>query len=234
MEFTHRLICKAFEKETPMWRFALSLALVASTSGAFAGETPAPAAYPDLSEPKAAAFSLGVALATGDAKTAHSIYIGDQKEFSRIVDAFAKAAASAEKFSRIVTAKYGKNAATLVVASAGLEPKLQIAASDSNVPLTALISAAEVKLRGEEATLVLGPSFEMRLKKENQEWKVVTWPPLPPLLVVFADAAGSAYEELAGEIERGKYQKAHEVSQALGRALQQRLSKFLKDGEQKR
>ena len=49
----------------------------------------------------------------------------------------------------------------------------------------------------------------------------------------FASLTGSAYEELAGEIDRGKYRKAYEVYPALGRALEKRLAEVLKNDEQK-
>src|SRR5216110_1052759 len=147
-----------YPEEAAMWQLAVSFILAGAGSNAFAGAPDAPTAYPDLSEPKAAAFSLGIALAKGDAKTARSIYIGKQKEFFSLLDALAKAAGSAKKFSRAATAKYGENAATLTVPTAALEPKL----GKSKAPLTSLIAAADVKERGEEATLVLEGTLEIQ------------------------------------------------------------------------
>jgi hypothetical protein len=187
-----------------MWRLPVSLALAAATAAACAGAPEAPTPYPDLSDPKAAAFSLGVALVKGDTKTAGAIYAGDEKHFAVCRDALAKVAAGASKLSRAVTGKYGENAATLVVGPAQIEPKFAFKAGGPQYPLTSLIAAAESKVSGDEATLDLGGGTEIRLKKDGNVWKVVAWPPLPRDLLLFADVVGEGYEEVAGDIERGK------------------------------
>ena len=87
------------------------------------------------------------------------------------------------------------------------------------VPLTSLIAVAELKESGNEATLDLEGGAEIRLKKEGKVWKVVAWPLFFRELLIAGEAMGAAYEEVAGDIERGKYKKAHEAYTALGQAI---------------
>src|SRR5438045_516351 len=70
-----------------------------------------PTPWPDLSEPKAAAFSLGVALVTGDEKAIQEIYVGKSKDFFELRDAFVAARKSMARLQKAATARFGRNAA---------------------------------------------------------------------------------------------------------------------------
>jgi hypothetical protein len=62
-------------------------------------EEPKVQSYPDLSSPAAAAFSLGVALSQGDEAAARNIYVGQDKEFSTLLDGFVKFKLSSDKLT---------------------------------------------------------------------------------------------------------------------------------------
>ena len=91
------------------------LLIVMAASNSLAQPQPTP--YPDLSEPKAAAFSLGVALVTGDAHTVDSIYIGQDKDFLALRDAIVSGRKGAAKFAKAAKARFGRNAETFILES---------------------------------------------------------------------------------------------------------------------
>ena len=67
--------------------------------------------WPDLSEPKAAKFSLGVALVTGDEKAIQESYVGKSKDFFELRGAFVAARKSMARLQKAATARFGRNAA---------------------------------------------------------------------------------------------------------------------------
>jgi hypothetical protein len=194
--------------------FLAVLAAVPAGSGLRAAEQ-RPAPWPDLSEPRAAAFSLGVAVARGDEKAAREIYAGKDKKFFALLDALAALRKSSERFNRVATARFGTNAATLT--GGGFEPKL------GGVGLTTIVAVTRAERHGRRATVTpkldAFKTVKIKLKKVGGKWKVTDFPLVHPLLAPLAEKAAAVYKEVADEIERGKYAKAYEVCEALGTKL---------------
>jgi hypothetical protein len=162
--------------------------------------------YPDLSDPKAAAFSLALAVVTGDEPVAKQIYIGDDQEFKELLERMVALKKSREKLSKTAVAHFGKNAVTM----ANLDSDVRI----KDARLSEIVSISKVTLNGNFATLTPTEkdyeSLSVRLKKVDNEWRVTDFPHLP-LIRYYASLSAEVSDEVAAEIEQGKYQKAYEV-----------------------
>ncbi len=195
-------------------RMAMILLGTLFTASAASAGDGKPPPYPDLSSPNAAAFSLGVALAQADVKTARTIYIGDDKEFSVLLAALVKFKGSADKLRRAVETRFGKNPATFGLRNVDADFKV----GRSSLP--ALMATAEVKQTGDTAVGACGLILGLVLKKQGQDWKVtdMEWPTLPLKAVVdVMDVMAAATDEIVREVEQGKYRHVYQVYAAYHR-----------------
>jgi len=207
-----------------MWAYAVCLTL----SGVLAPPG-APPPYPDLSDPKAAAFSLVTALEEGDTKTVRAIYAGDDKSFLEFLDAFDKANESANRVQKAITSRFGERWAKTV--DPGLKSGWQVQVGDkpdSKLPLTIAVASAEVKQQGDTATLKPGKDVEVRLKKTDAGWKVTAWPGVHPLAQLNLSMSENFCNQLAAEVEQGKYKKMYEVVAAAARIQAEQTAKLFK------
>jgi len=200
-----------------MVRFMLGLIAIAIPVPACAAE-PTASTYPDLSDPKAAAFSLALAVVTGDEDAAKQIYVGEDKEFKELLETMVALKKSREKLSKTAVAHFGKNAVTM----ANLDSDVRI----KNGRLSEIVAVSKLTLNGNFATLTPEEkdyeSVTVRLKKVNNEWRVIEFPHLP-LIRYYASLSAEVSDEVAAEIEEGKYQKAYEVFPAFIAKVKNRM-----------
>ncbi|MBO0699802.1 MAG: hypothetical protein J2P46_15500 [Zavarzinella sp.] len=209
-----------------MWTSALALALAGAIGSS---PPPAPPPYPDLSEPKAAAFSLAVALARGDVKVAHEVYAGDDKEFLKYLDALAETRANVDRLNRAVQTRFGEFGAKAISGGTDFEGQMRVGdKGDAKARVTAVLALAEVKQEGDQAMLKLTKDFEVRLKKTDAGWKVMAWPPPNPLAYVIFQPFDATCKELAHEVEQGKYVKVYDVVAAFQRILGKHTAEMFK------
>jgi hypothetical protein len=167
--------------------------------------------YPDLSDPRSAAYSLAVALSKGDAKTARLVYTGTNKAFLDFIDATATLAAAADRYNRAVTARYGPEYASSLVYPAGdLELKV------NKERLTTLVAVGEVEQKGDDATLTFALLCVVRLKKGEAGWKVIGWPAdlSPAEFSPFFRKLAALTIRQAEDVEKGKHPKPHDALRA--------------------
>ena len=180
-------------------RILLSCLLIAAAAGKTIAEEP-PTPYPDLSEPKAAAFSLAVGLVTGDVDTVNSIYIGKDKDFFVLRDAIVSGKKGATRLAKAAKARFGRNAEVFILEGHGV--------ITINVPksLTLMIANGKVQEMGERAVLNNG-TFVIELRKVDGKWRVIKFPSMPQMAVAIK-TAGTVYQRVTEDIESGKCRKA--------------------------
>ena len=200
-----------------MVRFILAVTALVLPLPAWTAE-PTADTYPDLSDPKAAAFSLAVAVVTGDEEVAKKIFCGDDKEFKELLETMVALKKSREKLSKTAIAHFGKNAVTM----ANLDSDVRV----KNGRLSEIVAVSKLNLNGNFATLTPDEkdyeSLTVRLKKVDNEWRVVEFPHLP-MIRYYASLSAEVSEEVAMEIEGGKYQKAYEVFPAFIAKVKSRM-----------
>src|SRR5205807_7602451 len=164
---------------SPMWAYPALFTLASILPAGPAGQSPAPTAFPDLSDPKAAAFSLAVALARSDVKAAREAYAGEEKLFLEHLDALARTKAKADKLQRAITDRFGQSG--WIGLGQGFETELKVRVGNIQAPLWVAIAVAKVKQEGDQATLAVSGDLELRLKKTKAGWKVSSFPGPSPL-----------------------------------------------------
>src|SRR5437763_769392 len=81
--------------------------------------------WPDLSEAKSAAFAFAVALGGLDVISVRAIYGGADKKMPTLCDELAAAKEIDQRLSKVLSARFGKNAAMLARALQDRECKLR-------------------------------------------------------------------------------------------------------------
>lgn len=212
---------------------SLFLFLVVVTDPALLlAEEPKAQTYPDLSSPVAAAFSLGVALAQGDEATARSIYVGQDKEFSTLLDGFVKSKRSSDKLMNAVYARFGKGPATELFRDDG-RPTL-----GGKMSAPTFLASGKAEEKGNTAEVDCWLALTLQLEKSDGKWKIhkLTWSELVPaynkMVTATMEATVRVNEQVLREVEEGKYRHLFEVYAARQRValaeverLQRRLQK---------
>jgi hypothetical protein len=213
--------------------FTASVALVGIlAAGQPTGPKPEPPPFPDLSDPKAAAFSLVVALAQGDVTAARAAYVGNEELFLKYLDALGKTKGKADRVERAITGRFGKTAWTAF--GRPFDAELQVRGEkDAKVPMSVAIAVAEVKQQGDEATLALAEGVELRLRKTKKGWRVTQFPGPSPFGFLTLEMADRFLDELATEVEQGKHRKVHEVVAAAQRIRARQAEELFKKGSSK-
>ncbi len=200
-----------------MWAYTallLSASLVAPEQPP--ARPPAPPPFPDLSDPKAAAFSLATALTEGDAKAARAAYAGKQELFLEYLDAVGRTRAKADGLQRAINARYGAGLWGTIGYSLNVEHP--IARDDgTKTPLSIAVAVAEVKQRGDEATLKLNKDLTIRLRKSEAGWRVIDFPEPSPRAFLTFQMADQFLDRLTAEVESGKHKKPYELAAAAWR-----------------
>src|SRR5438105_2977657 len=101
--------------------------------------------YPDLSEPKAAAFSFCVAYVIGVVNVAKEIYAGKDAGVLDQLDAIGSLSAKRQRLANAATKRFGKNAESLILLATDTEPKFSLRAGENKAPLSAYAAAAKVE-----------------------------------------------------------------------------------------
>jgi len=192
------------------------------TGGQLVDPKPEPEPFPDLSDPKAAAFSLAVALAQADVTAARAVYAGDQELFLKYLEALSKTKANADRLQRVITDRFGKTAWTAIGSPMDAEMQVQ-GENNSKVAMSAAIAVAEVKQQGDEATILLSKGLELRLKKTKDGWRVTQFPGPSPWGFVTIAMTDKFLDELTKEIEQVKPKKMYELV-ALAQRVQSKVA----------
>jgi len=194
-----------------MWATVSSLTLAAVLTT----NPPTRPPYPDTSDPRAAAFSLAVALAKGDAKTAKAVYDGSDKGFLDLIDASAKAKAAADRYNRAVADRYGPDYADMFAIRPGnLDLKV------NRQSLAVLLADGEVVQKGNEAAITVAGRFSVELRRDDGGWRVTEWPETlsPAFFAAYDRRVAAVVAAQAEEVERGKHPKPWDAARAFRRA----------------
>lgn len=214
-----------------MWVYTVLAWASLLATGQPATPPPVPPPYPDLSDPKAAAFSLAAALANGDVKVAREIYVGKEKPFLEYLDALAKMKAKFDRLQRAIITRFGESGWKAYGGRPfGADLEMRVGEKgDTKASMGVVIAVAEVKQQGNEATLKLSQDLAIRLQKTDAGWKVTNWPGISPLGSLNLELTERFLDELTGEIEKGKYQKVYEVAAAAQRIREKQTAELFKE-----
>ena len=184
--------------------------------------------YVDLSEPKAAAYSMAVALAKGDMPTVRAIYVGDEKAFLSCLNAWGEAKDAGRRFDRVAKSRFGPKAAGLVELG---EREIELGGKGRS-PLSVLVAVGNERQAGDEAVIDVLEVSQIRLRKIDQQWKITSFglsTETMRMMLALCKHVAAASTRVTDEMEKGEYQKPHQVVEALLRATTDGLDKVMEE-----
>lgn len=185
----------------------------------------APSGYvPDQSTPKAAAYALAVALYDGDQKTVDGLYVGKIPATREWLHLLCRQGAAEGRLERAMEKRFGHAGAVLVSPE---ELKL------GKMPISGIFADGEVKETGEKADLNCAFDLTFKLEKREGKW-VMSEIPIALVMKMSAiqhstEAEAAATEEMAGQVEAGKFSQVYEVYPAFRELLLKRVEAGMKE-----
>jgi hypothetical protein len=191
---------------------AFAVVFACSLTSSRAAQHKSPLDTLDLSEPRDALYHLVRSLACGEIETARAIYIGQDKEFLKVIDAFETSNASFRRLAEVAEAKFGSQAVRLLDADR-YETRLlswasfNIALHDRETDIQGNTATYRVELR--EGLVVV-----FKLHKVDELWRVAEVPRSTQVIDQTLDGlkmAGDYYHKGAEAIKNGEFAKAYEL-----------------------
>ena len=160
----------------------------------------------DLSTPKSAAKSFGEALQNGDAAGVRDASLNGKPE---LVDGMCNMMKSTKALHDAAVAKFGPDGESLGMGK--------------QADFTKQLENAKVEENGDSATITASDGKPVTLKKADGDWKVdfASMPAMDAALKMLPMMAkmATANQDLADEIEAGKYATAAEAKKAYGQKM---------------
>jgi hypothetical protein len=195
--------------------------------------------FPDLSDPKAVAYSLAIALAKGDVEAARIAYGGNDKAFVDYLNALGETKANVDRLLRAIAHRFGEEVASAFNPS--FDSELKTSAGENagkKLLISTLIAFAEVKEEGDHAILKVIRDVEIGVTKTASGWKVTSWPGMSPMAFATLKIGDKWSRELTDDLEKGKYKTAHELTIAAHKTSErisnEMFKTFAPDEEKKR